>query len=106
MDTRELTLLAYGIAEYDTALAHLRALRRVGHRVPYVTIQRITTEQTILCMRWQHEHGQVTFEQVDTVVSDARRYLTEHGDELGELTRREREADEQVRSADDGGGVD
>lgn len=102
MDTRDLTVLAYGIATYGAALEHLAALRRVGVRVPYVLDQRMSAEQMVLTLRWAHEHGDVLADPEEVLV-EARTFLTEHGYELDELVNREREADERTRQVEHSG---
>lgn len=101
MDTRDLTLLAYGIATYGGVLESIEALRRVGQRVPYVLDQRIRAELMILTLRWSNTFGDVLADP-ESVVVEARRWLAEHGDVLNELTSREREEDAAVRDVEHG----
>ena len=80
---RSRVLLAYGIASWDTALAHLYALRQVGERVPWGAIGQMELELHELIGRWEGE-GLVEFPspQRERIVREARAYLAKHGDDL------------------------
>jgi hypothetical protein len=96
MDKDDLLLLAYGIAEYNTALLHLLALQSVGVAVPYVVIGRVEDEaEQLMRLWWSTTHGDPTWEndRANTVVIEARAWCTEHIDELDALleSRRSKE---------------
>ena len=83
---RTRVLLAFGIASWDSALAHLYALQQVGERVPFGVIGRMESELRTLVDQWDTTHGDFTVETPERgrvrVVDEARAYVAEHGDEL------------------------
>lgn len=88
MNERQLLVLAFGIAEWASALDHLNALRVVGERIPYSVIGRMQAELSELCERWSRNNGHpfvLSADERTQVVADARDYCTQHGDELEKL---------------------
>lgn len=92
MDERRQTVLAFGIAEWDSAVGHLAAAETAmpGIASPYWG-QRLSHELVMLCRRWPGGE-KVTKNDViaiNTVVTEARIWLTDHQEELGEVLNRE-----------------
>lgn len=87
------TLLAYGIAEWDSAITHLEAVQSTGVPIRMATIRDLRWERHLLVAQWEAGAGRTRAltEDVEAEVADeARTYLSAHP---GELAALEREAD-------------
>jgi len=92
MDSRQQTALAFGIAEWANAMDHLRALDRIGEKVPTFTMARIERELQHLADQWpgawpRHVRAR---DRVDGVVDEAGKWLVDHQDELTDLLEQPR----------------
>lgn len=91
MTEDELLRLAVCIAEYDSAIAHLHAIQRVGETVPWGLFGRISRELEQMCVQWVHAHGEAWAdrETVTRAVQEARELCTAKQAEVDELLRDE-----------------
>lgn len=88
MDERALLVLAYGIAEYDTVLRSINALRSVGQPLPWSVSGRVSADLSDLIWRWPTATtipGEEREPRFDRVVREARAHVTNHQRELDEL---------------------
>lgn len=91
---RHLAWLAIGIGEWSTALAHLDALSAGHHHVPPTTRGQVERELNLLCMRWNHATGTLTYsnEERERVSANARTWAAEHVSLIDDLMKEGSEA--------------
>jgi len=77
---REMLLIAYACAEWDSVLTHLRALRQVGFRVPDEVVAHVADEWDQLCALWADVWVQDWSN--DETVAHAQGWLTQHQPEI------------------------
>lgn len=82
---RQHLLLAVSIAEWDTTLHAMGVM----HAVPYPEVAMVRDELHDLILMWPGVRLPLTEAEGRRVIRDARRYCTEHGDELDDLLRDE-----------------
>jgi hypothetical protein len=79
MDERKTLLLAVGITQWASAAAHLDAMRKQNVKVPPDIAQSIGRELYELVRQWPTTGIDTP---VEKVIADARRYCTEHADQV------------------------
>jgi len=87
MNIRRQTALAFGIAEWASALDHLSALQQVGERCPVWIRKRIENEIRALVRMWPGVQELPKRDRAPLVIARARRWLAEHPDELEDVLR-------------------
>ncbi len=102
--TRSTLVLAYGIAEWQSAIDHLDAMKKVGVDVPLGSRVRIEIERDLLVSRfYEYWQNAAPFASTPEPVMWARRYLLDHPTELETLLAEEQhattEAGGEVRNA-------
>ena len=82
-------LLAFGIAQWQTALDHMEAVPDGIGGAPLMVLGRTERELDTLCARWAHSHGEVLYRRSDRerVVREARALCTERVAEIDELLK-------------------
>lgn len=88
--TRRLVLVALAVAEYDTAVTSMEALRRMGRYVPTHTLGWARAGRERWALGWVTRMGpDFTPLDVERVVQAARSYLADHTQEISELLNQE-----------------
>lgn len=94
MNDKRQTILAYGIAEWDSAIGHLHAveLAMPGRAAPYWGI-RLSDELLMMVRRWPGaEHTKRDdVAAINAVVTEARIWVQDHQEELGEVLNHRQE---------------
>lgn len=91
--TTNLTLLAVGIAEYQSSHDAFLALHRAGLAVHFGVLSRIRIEQRLLMMRWRRLHEEPPIVNTDNwgeIMREVRTWITDHADEVDRILLKER----------------